>query len=159
MSQAGQNYSMLIGWDREHCFLITGSLLVIDSGNFGKTLQIREKEILNCTRALRLHIESKSWHQERLIQKAKAKWKVSAVLTYCKSQRCCQIELCARKWNFRFMPRAVLPWYGPLTFWNTCLILHFIEIFKFWSLLGYLLINLWIGVSYTWITNLRVSAF
>ena len=43
--------------------------------------------------------------------------------------------------------------------WNTCLILKFIEIFKFWALLGYLLINFWMGVSYTWITNLRVSAF
>ena len=43
--------------------------------------------------------------------------------------------------------------------WNTCLILHFIEIFKFWALLGYLFINFWIRVSYTWITNLRVSAF
>ena len=100
MSQAGQNYSMLIGWDREHCSLITGSLLVIDSGNFGKTLQIREKEILNCTQALRVHIESKSWHHERLIQKAKAKWKVSAVPTYCKSKRCCQIELCALSGTF-----------------------------------------------------------
>ena len=42
--------------------------------------------------------------------------------------------------------------------WNTCLILKFIEIFKFWAL-RYLFINFWIGVSYTWITNLRVSAF
>ena len=100
MSQAGQNYSMLIGWDKGLCFLITGALLVIDSGNFGKILQIREKEILNCTRALRLHIQSKSWHHERLIQKAKAKWKVSAVPTYCKSKRCCQIELCALSGTF-----------------------------------------------------------
>ena len=45
MSKAGQNYSMLIGWDRGHCFLITRALLVIDSGNFRKTLQIREKAI------------------------------------------------------------------------------------------------------------------
>ena len=77
MSKAGQNYSMLIGWDRGHCFLITRALLVIDSGNFRKTLQIREKAILNCPRALRLHIQSKSWYHERLTQKAKAKWKVS----------------------------------------------------------------------------------
>ena len=77
MSKAGQNYSMLIGWDRGHCFLITRALLVIDSGNFRKTLQIREKAILNCPRALRLHIQSKSRYHERLTQKAKAKWKVS----------------------------------------------------------------------------------
>ena len=69
-------------------------------GQFWENFANTRKKILYCTRALRLHIQSKSWHHERLLQKAKAKWKVSAVPTYCKSKRCCQIELYALSGTF-----------------------------------------------------------
>ena len=115
MSKVGQNYSTLIGRDIGHCFLITGALLVIDSCNFGKTLQIRIKLILNCPHALRLKKHNKSWYNEYLTQKSeremenkwfwrswilvKVRWQFAGP-TYCRSMGCCQIESCALCGNF-----------------------------------------------------------